>query len=293
MPEDIITYRIDNISVADIIFPANELRTKVFFEDLDELARSIKTVGLLNPLTVRKSGDKFELIAGFRRLKACEICGIVSIPCRVLQSDDTTADMQKIHENLFREEVNPVDEGNFFKRLLVKNNWRIIDLAAQIHKSPSYVSKRVQLLDADPLVMQALSDNQVNISIADELGKIDDPATRQRLLHICITSGATVETVRSWRVQYEIEKATYQLPGQNGIAPGLPDIQAITEKSTLLTDDTGPDRKIQEQVLETRTCYSCLSKVDAKTVHVMFFCEDCKRILEQALKQPAELTVVK
>lgn len=283
MSEEIITYKIKEVSVSDIIFPKDELRTRIIFENLDELARSIRTVGLLNPLTVRVHGDKYELIAGFRRLKACEIVNLATIPCRVVDSDDNTADMQKLHENIFREDINPVDEGNFFKRLLVKNNWRIIDLAAQIHKSPSYVSRRVQLTEADPYIVNALQDNQINISIADELSKIDDPDTRHRLLHYAIHSGATVETVRSWRVQYEIDQVNFppqHIESQNGDHKTTP---PPVDPITKMGEDPGPTKQIEERVIETRPCFSCLAKVDTRDVFVMYLCADCKRSIEKAL----------
>lgn len=293
MQPEIINYKITDVSVSDIVFPKDELRTKIYFENLDELARSIRTVGLLNPLTVRTFGDKYELIAGFRRLKACEIANYAVVPCRVVESDDTRADLQKLHENMFREEVNPVDEGNFFKRLLIKNNWRIVDLSCQIHKSNSYVSRRIQLTEADPLIVGALADGQINLSIADELNKIDDPATRSRLLHYVIKSGATVDTVRMWRVQYEIDRDSFPptpttpvKDGGNGPAMPKPEIAG-------LNNVPHADRKIEETVIETRPCYSCLAKTDTRDIFTLFLCADCKKVFETALhpKEPIELEI--
>lgn len=284
MPEEIIKYKIIEISVSDIIFPKEELRTKIFFEDLDELARSIRTVGLLNPITVRPSGDKYELIAGFRRLKACEIANMAVIPCRILESDDTIADLQKLHENMFREDINPIDEGNFFKRLLIKNNWRIIDLSVQIHKSPSYVSRRIQLTEADPLIVGALADNQINLSIADELNRVDDPDTRARLLHYAIHSGATVETVRSWRVQYEMD--LHMLPPQP-IVTAATDHNGTPPQEVPLAkfgDETLPTRKIEERVAESRPCFSCMRDIDTRDLYVLYLCPTCRATIEKAIR---------
>lgn len=284
MPEEIINYRIIELSVADIVFPKEELRTRIFFEDLDELARSIRTVGILNPLTVRPSGDKYELIAGFRRLKACEIANLAVVPCRIVESDDARADMQKLHENMFREEVNPVDEGNFFKRLLIKNNWRIVDLAVQIHKSPSYVSKRIQLTEADPLIVNALADSQINLSIADELSKVDDPDTRSRLLHYAIHSGATVETVRTWRVQYEMD--AHMMPPQPiGVVNSDPN-SPPPPIAGMPSFDNQPfaTKKIEERVVESRPCFSCMNDIDTRDIYVMYLCPTCRTSIEKALR---------
>ena len=283
-----INYTIKDISLSDIIFGKDDLRSRIFFEDLDDLAQSIRTVGLLNPITVRPAGEKYELIAGFRRLKACEIANLAVIPCRIVESDDTKADLQKLHENMFREEVNPIDEGNFFKRLLIKNNWRIVDLAVQVHKSPAYVSRRMSLTDADPLLVNALLDKQINISVADELSKIDDPDTRQRLLHYAVNSGATIETVRMWRIQYEHDniQAPDAYVGPSGSLPaGTSDHGPSAYR---LGEEPPTEKKIVEEVLEFRSCFGCLSKVDAKDVFQIFLWVECKRVIEAALRPAPE-----
>ncbi len=274
--QEVINYKIEDISVSDIIFPKEELRTNLVFEELDELARSIRSVGLMNPLTVRQVGDKYELIAGYRRLKACEIVNLPTVPCRVVNSDDNTADLQRLHENMFREEVNPVDEAHFFKRLLIKNNWRIIDLAVQIHKSPSYVSKRIQLLEADPQIVAALQDEQISISIADELNKIDDPISRERLLFYAINSGATVETVRTWRIQYETDRL-YIPPEDSQQQPQPTELSSDGEPKIYAHGDEPPaDKKVNETISETRPCFGCLAAVDVKEIFTIYLCRKCK-----------------
>lgn len=284
MSENDLKYTIKDISLSDIVFPKDELRTRVFFEDLDELARSIRTVGLLNPLTVRVSGEKYELIAGFRRLKAAEIANLAVVPCRIVVSDDTRADLQKLHENMFREAVNPIDEGAFFKRLLIKNNWRLVDLAVQVHKSPGYVSKRIQLTDADPLIVNALQDNQINLSIADELSKVDSPETRQRLLHYAINSGATVETVRMWRMQYETDQMPAPAPLQEENEPLRLEGQADHSNAFAFGTAPAPVSKIVEHVVQHRPCFGCLAKVDTRNIFEIFLCTNCKQSIETALR---------
>lgn len=283
MQGDLISYTIQDISVADIVFPLDDVRSQILYEDLDELARSIRNVGLLNPISVRKVDTKFELIAGYRRLKACEINGYCVIPARVLTSNDTQADLQKLHENMFREEVNPVDEGNFFKRLLIKNNWRITDLSSQIHKSSAYVSKRVQLSDSDPLVVQALKDGQINISVADELIKIDDPETRGRLLHYAIKSGATFDTVRSWRIQYDMDNVPPPPPYSMEPALGVSGSDLAEQIVSKFNEQVPPTRRIEERVIESRPCYSCTRSFDTRDIYVIYLCPDCKSSIESAI----------
>lgn len=286
MSQDLINWKIEEISVSDIVFSKDDLRTHITYEDLDGLARSIRQLGLLNPITVRKADLKYELIAGYRRLKACEIAGFAVIPARVVTSNDTQADLQKLHENMFREEVNPVDEGSYFKRLLVKNQWRIVDLAVQIHKSPAYVSRRVNLTDADPIVVAALNDNQINLSVADELIRVDDPDTRARLLHYAIKSGATVETVRAWRIQYEADLLPQPAPLTIENMKKGEEINVNPNPVHKFGEEPPPDRKISEAVIESRPCYACMNTFDTRDIYVMYFCPDCKAQIERALNPP-------
>jgi hypothetical protein len=185
---------------------------------------------------------------------------------------------------MFREEVNPIDEGNFFKRLLVKNNWNIIDMAVQIHKSPAFVSRRVKLTDADPLVVEALRDSQINISVADELIKIDDPATRQRLLHYSIKSGATVETVRSWRIQYESDILPPPPPYIDRNATKDAAGNPIFPQAAAFDDIPPATLKLKEITNETRPCFSCMQDFDTKQISVIFLCPICRAHIEKALR---------
>lgn len=286
MPE-ILNYTIKDISLSDIIMPAVELRTMINFEGLDELARSIRTVGLMNPITVRAIGDKYELIAGFRRTKACEIANVATISARVVNSSDDIADLQRLHENMFREDVNPIDEGVFFKKMMTKHNWRILDMAVQIHKSPSYVGKRVQLLDADPLIVQALKDQKINLSIADELNRIDEADARHRLLFYAINSGATVDIVRTWRIQYETDK-TYVSPPPEQFTQVLdPTTGQMIPQATEVGKEPYPDMELKEEIIETRPCYACCQKTEIKQVRTLFVCVTCLAAIEAAIR-PAE-----
>jgi ParB family chromosome partitioning protein len=280
-------FQITEISINDIIFPANEMRTSMVFEDLDELARSIKLVGLLNPVSVRPKDEKYELIAGFRRIKACEILGMITVPCRIINSSDAIADLQKAHENIFRENINPVDEGRYFKILLEKHDWKLIDLAAQLHRSPAYISRRITVTESDPYISQALKDLKINLTVCEELNKITNENSRRRLLGYCIQSGATADVVRSWRVQANLENLP---PPEKEVIKIDPNTgEKIAEKATIpsLNEDNGPERELSETVHEYRTCYVCLAKIDVENVSTLFLCPTCKNTIEKVLLKEA------
>jgi ParB family chromosome partitioning protein len=276
-------YIIKEIPLADIIFPQEEMRSQISFEGLDELSMSIRQLGLMNPISVRPKGDKFELIAGYRRTKACEMAGMPAVPARVFESSDDIADLQKAHENIFREEVNALDEGNYFKILLEKHSWKLSDLALAIHKSTSYVSRRVSLGECPDDVKQALKDGKINLSIAEELTKVKDSGSRSRLLFLVIQNGASVDVVRQWRIQYEMEQ-NYKRPaayveGQKDENGNVID----TTKPFDLAQDPGPQYSLEEKVNVFRVCHSCLNKTAETEAKLLVLCPTCAKAIESFL----------
>lgn len=266
---------IKDVPLSDIVFPSGEMRSQVSMEGLDELSRSIRQLGLMNPISVRPIGDKYELIAGFRRTKACEMAGMLTVPARIFTSTDEIADLQKAHENLFREEVNTLDEGSYFKLMLGKHNWKIADLALAVHKSPGYVSRRVALTESPDDVRDALRDGKINLSVAEELTRIPDVDARRRIMYLVINNGATVDVVRNWRIQYESSvnmtpPPVYAGPDGAGNMPGAdPNVPGN------LTDFRGPQVALEETVKRYHVCHSCLTKVDEAAAKLLILCPDC------------------
>lgn len=275
MTDQTVPYVIKDIPLSDILFPQEEMRSGVEFEKLDELARSIRQCGLMNPISVRVKGDKFELIAGFRRTKATEMNGSVTIAARIFTSDEKLADLQKAHENLFREDVNPVDEANYMKVIMEKNQYKLPDLAALLGKSESYVHRRLKMLEGSELVREALKDGKINLSIAEELMRVKIDEERNRLLYLVINNGATVDVVRSWRIQTEMTRngqapATYDQNHQN--ADGTP---YDPSKMGLLLDDQGPQVQLNETVKMLRVCQCCLAKTEEENARLLILCPKC------------------
>src|SRR5574343_2047869 len=103
--QEIFSDRIDD--------PKEAMRTELDRDDLFDLAENIKQNGLINPITIRPMGDRYEVVAGHRRLSACKIAGIIKIPCVVRELDDTKTFEVMAAENLERADVDPVDEAIF------------------------------------------------------------------------------------------------------------------------------------------------------------------------------------
>ena len=150
-------------------------------ESLTELASSIREHGVLQPILVRPTGSKFELIAGERRWRASGMAGRETIPAIVVEFDDQTALEVSIIENLQREDVSPLEEAAMFRKMTETFGYSVRQLAQKVGKDKGYVENRLRLTDAPADVRELLSLRKDTISHAYELMKIGDERTRRRL----------------------------------------------------------------------------------------------------------------
>lgn len=198
-PETIL----QEIPVDSIVEAESQIRSVIVLEGLQELAESIKSQGIIEPIIVVKKGDKYEIRAGHRRYLAAKIAGLGTIPCLVRALDVKNADLLMLHENFFREDINPVDEAKFFVKLHDKHNLAYTEIAHLCSRSETYVMNRVRLLECDERILATLEAGQINFSQACEISRAPNESIGLELLRITVESGATVETLRMMRHDYE------------------------------------------------------------------------------------------
>jgi ParB/RepB/Spo0J family partition protein len=151
-------------------------------ETLDELAASIREHGVLQPILVRPIGpNRYQLIAGERRLRASSQAGLTTIPALIEEIDDDTALEISIIENLQREDISPLDEAAMYDRMVREHGYSIRKLADKIGKDKGYLENRLRLADAPTEVRALVSLRKDTLSHAYELMKVEDPRKRKRL----------------------------------------------------------------------------------------------------------------
>lgn len=160
---------VEDINLSEIVPPPSLLRSNL--NGVEELAESIKNVGLLQPIVVRVNDSHcFEIVAGYRRFNACKKIGMRKVTCHVVELDDKTAFEVSLIENVQRQTLNPIEEGLAFRNYVNKFGWGgVSDLAEKISKSPGYVSKRIRLVELPEGVVDLLSKCEISISAAEEL----------------------------------------------------------------------------------------------------------------------------
>ncbi len=165
-------------------------------ESLTELASSIREHGVLQPILVRPSGTKFELIAGERRWRASSMAGRETIPAIVVEFDEQTALEVSIIENLQREDVSPLEEAAMFRKMTETFGYSVRQLAHKVGKDKGYVENRLRLSDAPADIRELLSLRKDTISHAYELMKIGDERKRRRLAKRIVAGDLSLAKLR-------------------------------------------------------------------------------------------------
>ncbi len=156
--------------VLDNVIPSPLQPRKVFKEEqLQELVASIREHGIVQPLICRKTGDKFELIAGERRWRASQLLGLNEVPVLVREASDRDVLELALIENLQRADLNPIEEAKAYLRLAEEFSMKQEDIARRVGISRTSVANTLRLLDLDPQLQVWLSQERLSVGHAKVL----------------------------------------------------------------------------------------------------------------------------
>ena len=185
---------------------------KVFREEaLQELAESIRRHGILQPLSVRRVGISYELIAGERRLRAGQLAGLTEIPCIVMNMDDRESGLTAMVENLQRQDLDYIDEARGLSYLMEKWNMSQEQVSRLIGKSQSGVANKLRLLRHSPPVLQALREYGLTERHARALLKLTDDTQKLETIALVARRSMGVTQTEQY-IQQLLEK---KAPGQD------------------------------------------------------------------------------
>lgn len=189
------------VPLSSISSPEDPLRVSMDQAALEELARSIATVGLISPPLVKRTVNGYEVIAGHRRLMACRLVGLSKIPVLISEGDAEANAAAMLVENVLREDLTPVEEAQALRRMREVLGLNVAQLADRTKKSEAWVRGRLELLDWPLFVLQAIAERQVKVSVVRPLMAIENTDERDRLLRFAIESGVTARVAESWAAQ--------------------------------------------------------------------------------------------
>ena len=189
---------------------------------LDELAASIRQLGIIQPVTVRALGEgRFEIISGERRLRASRRAGLKRIPAYIREADSEAMLEMAIVENVQREQLNPVEVAIAYQRLIEECGLKQEDVAVKVGKSRVAVTNTLRLLKLPPRVQAALRDGSLSPGHARALVTVDDTATQVQIMQRVLDEGLSVRDVEMLARQSR-EKATAPAPAAASPEPQAP-----------------------------------------------------------------------
>ena len=170
---------IQKINISQIIPNPSQPRKNFKDGDLKELSSSIKNQGLIQPIIVKPTTDnQFQIIAGERRWRACQLNGLHEVDCVIKDLDDTNVLEAALIENIQREDLNVIEEANAYKGLIDIKAINNEALAKLIGKSPSHVSNILRLLELDLKIQQMVINNDLSMGHARALIGVPDAISK-------------------------------------------------------------------------------------------------------------------
>lgn len=196
----------------EAIYPNPSQPRKIFDSGgLQELAASIRTYGILQPLTVRRRSGEYELVAGERRLRAAKIAGLTEVPCILLTVDEEQSGMVALVENLQRRDLDYIEEAQGLARLMRQYGLNQEQAAARVGKSQSAVANKLRLLRHSPAVLDALRENGLSERHARALLRLPTEEERMAVLAVVVRQQLNVAKTEEY-IEALLEKQRRQEP---------------------------------------------------------------------------------
>ncbi|MGA2775151.1 MAG: ParB/RepB/Spo0J family partition protein [Candidatus Omnitrophota bacterium] len=166
-------------------------------QSIEELAMSIKEKGVIQPLLVRRKGNDFELIAGERRLRACNSLGLKEIPIIIKEVEDKDSLELALIENIQRESLNPIEEAHAFQHLIDKFQVTQEKISEVLGKGRTTITNTLRLLSLPHEIQQELKQGRISFGHGRALLEIDDHNQQRRLVQEIISKGLSVRELES------------------------------------------------------------------------------------------------
>lgn len=252
-----------NLDLGMVDPPVDAFRDLIDPEEVRELAESIRSQGMHEPIVVRPVNGRYETVMGHRRFLAHKLLGLVTIMSIVKPMTDEEAFEARAVENDQRVDLNPMERAKVYKRFRDKLGLSNRQIAQKMGRSPGVVDKYLKLLEIPEEFQAAVARKRLSMQVALELNKIDDEQFRNYYFTSAVENGITTEIAENWVNEWRKTKAgnAYEEGGGGG---------AI-----------GPS---EAPAPIYSTCFGCTGPVEVTKVQYVPLCPDCVREVRGALK---------
>lgn len=178
-------------------------RTNFNEETLQELAKSIKEVGVIQPITVRKlEFNKYQLISGERRLRASKLLGLATIPAYIRLANDNESLVMALVENIQRHDLDPIEVAISYQRLIEEISLTQEELSERVGKKRSTITNYLRLLKLDPIIQTGMRDGFISMGHGRALINIDDQDVQSDIYHKVVTQNLSVRDTEALVKKY-------------------------------------------------------------------------------------------
>lgn len=214
---------------------ANPRQPRAWFDEgtIDELATSIRELGVLQPLLVRPTGDEgYELIAGERRLRAAQRAGLTEVPVVVVETDDRGSLERALVENVHREDLNPIEEAAAYKQLLEEGGLTQQELGERLGRNRVTISNGMRLLELPTPIQRLLVERRITAAHGRALLALENSPFMGRLARRAAEEGLSVRDTEELVRKYQ----TMASGGSSTTDRSQPHNAQLLEAQRLLTD---------------------------------------------------------
>jgi len=243
--------------------PTDAARDLIDPEQVRELAESIRSQGLLQPILARPMNGRFEVVAGHRRLLAHRLIGEVTIKSLVREMTDEEVEIVRATENDQREDLNPIEKAKGYKKLRDKHGMTVEQIAQKMGRNRDTIFRFLNLLKIPDVLQSAVAKKKMSIGVALVLNEIEDESWQNLYYPSAIENGATVEVAQSWVNEYR------KFKGQEVGGP---------------TGGLGVVGQLQESLPIYQPCVCCLGPVELSKLRMIYVCRECESQIRGALK---------
>lgn len=210
--------------------PGHDARVGLDISEFDELVISIRQNGILQPLLVRPRGDRYEVIAGNRRLQAARKLGLSEVPCMVRDANDYETAIFKLEENLTRADISVVEEAKYISESITALKITVEDFAQKINRTPEWIENRLAVADMPDYMQGYLMSKTISLGVALALNGIQDEKVKKEWTYHAATHGMTVLSAQNaYREWDKLERFRKEAPEGTEVpeAPATPPVAYV------------------------------------------------------------------